>query len=529
MLPAGLFRRERADDVRRISMATRKELLSAIRERYRAAGRRDKVRILDELVAVAGYHRKHAIRLLGARSPVSQHVAAKNRLYDEAVRQALIVLWEASDRLCGKRLKAAIPAFIAAMERCERFDLDPAVKERLLRISAASIDRLLSDTRKQVGQMRRRRSGVGNAIRRSVPVRTFAGWDEPSPGFFEVDMVEHCGGVKVDGDFVHTLVLTDIASQWTECVAMPMRSQELIVKAFDSVASVLPFALSGVDTDNDSAFINHTVVDYCQLRGLSQTRSRPYRKNDQAWVEQKNGAIVRKLVGYGRLRGIVATQVLSRLYASSRLYVNFFQPSFKLKSKTRDGARVAKVYHPPCTPYARLMDSTAISDTAKARLAEIYCALDPIALLADIRSTQRTLHEMASGNVTPKETTPASPDLKDFLGGLATAWKSGEVRPTHHKKPKPPRSWRTRNDPVVGIWPACEACLAEEPTLTAKELLERVSRSSSDPQVGARQLRTIQRRVKRWRAERAAYLLFGQRGFQAETARSKIATEAAVV
>jgi hypothetical protein len=510
-------------------MATRKELVSAVSERYRVAGRSDKARILDELVVVAGYHRKHAIRLLGARGEVSRPRAGTKRLYDEAVQQALIVLWEASDRLCGKRLKVAIPPLIAAMERHAHLDLDPAVKERLLQISAASIDRLLRATRKHISGKRRQSSGIGIAIRRSVPVRTFAGWDEPPPGFFEVDMVEHCGGVKVDGDFVHTLVLTDTASQWTECIAMPMRSQDLVVAAFDFVAGVLPFAMSGVDTDNDSAFINTTVIKYCRQRGLLQTRSRPYHKNDQAWVEQKNGAIVRKLVGYGRLRGIDATQILARLYAQSRLYVNFFQPSFKLKSKTRDGARVAKVYHPPCTPYLRLMESSAIEDAAKDRLREIYSALDPVALLADIRLTQRVLHEMPSGNAKAESTRPASPDLKGFLEGLATAWKSGEVRPTHRKTPKPPRSWRTRNDPVLGIWPACEACLAADPTLTAKELLKRVSCSSPGPHVGARQLRTLQRRVKRWRAERAAYLLFGQRGSRVEITPSTTATEAAVV
>ena len=168
-------------------------------------------------------------------------------------------------------------------------------------------------------------------------------------------MVEHCGGAKTDGNFVHSLVLTDIASGWTECIAMPVRNQSLVVEAMAMAATDLPFAMLGVDTDNDSAFMNQTVFDYCKENALEQTRSRAYKKNDQAWVEQKNGAIVRRLVGYGRLSGLAATQALAQLYSASRLYVNFFQPSFKLKSKTRDGGRVSKTYHAPATPCERLL------------------------------------------------------------------------------------------------------------------------------------------------------------------------------
>jgi len=509
-------------------MATRKELLAAIRARYRASGRRDKGRILDELVAVAGYHRKHALRQLAAREDEAKPRRVRNRLYDEAVRQGLIVLWEASDRLCGKRLKAAVPALIAAMEEHGHLELAAPVKELLLQISAASIDRLLSDTRNHVDRGRRRLSGIGNTIRRSIPVRTFSDWDDPPPGFFEVDMVEHCGGAKVDGNFAHTLVLTDIASQWTECMAMPMRSQELVVEAFDATAEAVPFPMLGVDTDNDSAFINESVVDYCKVRGLVQTRSRPYRKSDQAWVEQKNGAVVRKLVGYDRLSGLAATQALARLYASSRLYVNFFQPTFKLKSKTRDGARVTKTYHPPCTPYGRLLNSPHVSDSVKARLARIYRALDPVELLAEIRATQQKLHELASGQP-HSSTASTSDDLKGFLSGLATAWQNGEVRPTHRKRTRPARWWRTRSDPIAGIWPACEAWLVEEPTMTAKELLARASLTSAHPTVNTKQLRSLQRRVKRWRGDRATYLLFGDQPSLAMSSSRATADEPAAV
>lgn len=269
------------------------------------------------------------------------------------------MLWEAADRVCGKRLKALIPTLVDAMERHGHLDLDPVIRTKVLQVSAATIDRrALSPARQHIDGQRKRRKGVGAAIRRSIPVRTFADWRDPPPGFFEIDMVEHCGGVKTGGDFVHTLTLTDIASGWTECVSMRMRNQILVIEALDKVATDLPFAMLGVDSDNDSAFMNQTVFDYCKGLGLEQTRSRAYKKNDQAWVEQKNGAIVRRLVGYGRLSGVEAMKALAKLYASSRLYINFFQPSFKLKSKTRDGAHVHKVYFTPvpralCSPGQR--------------------------------------------------------------------------------------------------------------------------------------------------------------------------------
>ena len=210
--------------------------------------------------------------------------------------------------------------------------------------------------------------------------------------------------MKTDGDFVHTLTMTDIASGWTECVAMRMREQMLIVEAFDKVASELPFAMLGVDSDNHSAFMSQSVFDYCKGHGLEQTRSRAYKKNDQAWVEQKNGAVVRRLVGYGRLSGSDATKTLAQLYASSRLYINFFQPSFKLKSKTRDGARVHKVYFTPATPCDRLLAHSGIEPAIKEKLQSAVHTPRPCAVVArdpacsaDVERSGRPRHANRSG------------------------------------------------------------------------------------------------------------------------------------
>jgi hypothetical protein len=490
-------------------MTTRKELVEALRLRYRTAEFSDRIKILDEFVALTCYHRKHAIRVLRGEFSSATEVRQRNRVYDEAVAQALTVLWEAADRVCGKRLKPLIPMLVDAMERHGHLDLDPVIKTKILQVSAATIDRVLAAARAHIDGQRKRRKGVGSAIRRSIPVRTFADWLDPPPGFFEIDMVEHCGGSKTDGEFVHTLTLTDIASGWTECVAMRVREQMLVIEAFDKVAAELPFAMLGVDSDNDSAFMSQSVFDYCKGHGLVQTRSRAYKKNDQAWVEQKNGAIVRRLVGYGRLSGDAATKALAQLYASSRLYINFFQPSFKLKSKTRDGARVHKVYFTPATPCDRLLAHSSVGPAIRERLTAQFMSLDPVRLLQEIRLAQQTLSDLAAHGVSA-EMVARTPAIADFVASLASAWKDGEARPTHRKQPTAKHWWRSRVDPFADAWPVVEGWLIAEPAVSAKALMERLATLVPDAYASKAQLRTLQRRVKAWRAERAKEMVLGR-------------------
>jgi len=490
-------------------MTTRKELVEALRERYRSAAFGDRIKILDEFVALTGYHRKHAIRVLHAEVATATGARARNRLYDEAVRQALTVLWEAADRVCGKRLKALIPMLVDAMERHGHLDLDPVIKTKVLQVSAATIDRVLASARLHIDGQRKRRKGVGSAIRRSIPVRTFADWRDPPPGFFEIDMVEHCGGVKTEGEFVHTLTMTDIASGWTECVAMRVRDQMLVIEAFEKVTADLPFAMLGVDSDNDSAFMSQSVFDYCKGRGLEQTRSRAYKKNDQAWVEQKNGAVVRRLVGYGRLSGAAATRALAVLYASSRLYINFFQPSFKLKSKTRDGARVHKVYFKPATPCDRLLAHGSVKPAIKEKLTAQFKGLDPVRLLQEIRVAQQTLSNLAAHGVHTEAAPGGASDVAVFLASLSSAWKDGEARPTHRKQPKAKHWWRTRPDPFADAWPVIEGWLIAEPSVSACALMDRLAAMVPDAYAGKAQLRTLQRRVKAWRSQRVKEMVLG--------------------
>lgn len=488
-----------------VSDATRQDLLQAVRERYRAGSKGDKVRILDEFIAVTGYHRKHVIRLFKV-GPVMSSASRRPRLalYDEAVREAVIVLWEASDRVCGKRLKPLVPILVSALERHGHLTLASTVRARVLAASAATLDRLLTATRAAVSGHRTRRRALP-AVQRNVPVRTCADWDAPLPGDMEADLVSH-GGESAAGSFVHTLTLTDVASGWTECVALVVRDGALVVAALEQMRTRMPFPLRGFDTDNGGEFMNEAVAAYCREHGIPCTRSRPYHKNDQAWVEQKNGSVVRRLVGYRRLEGLAAAEALSRLYAASRLFVNFFQPSFKLASKARVGAKVRKTYHAPETPCARLLASAAIPDDMKTRLEAVALKLDPLQLLEEIRAVQHHLAELAAGH--PAHLAPRhAGSLDGFLTGLATAWQQGEVRPTHRLTPRPARDWRTRPDPFEATWPRVRTWLEAEPDSIGKTLFARLQAEHPNVFPNA-QLRTFQRRVKEWRHAAARRLVF---------------------
>jgi hypothetical protein len=491
-------------------MATRREVVAAIRERYGAATRAEKSRILDELVAVAGYHRKHAIRVLCRGEPeVTPGPAHRRQVYGEHDRDALIVLWETSDRICSKRLKPLIPVLLPALERHGRIGLAEDARARLLAVSAATMDRLLSDVRLVARGGQRRRAGFSSAVRRTVPVRTFGDWNDPPPGYVEVDLVAH-GGTSVAGSFVQTVVLTDVATGWTECVPILMREGALVVEALGRARELFPFALKGVDFDNDSAFMNDVVVPWCREQGLEVTRARAYRKNDQAWVEQKNGAIVRRLVGYGRLEGLLAVEALARLYAASRLHGNLLQPSFKLREKTRKGARVIKLYHAPEPPVARALAHPALDAATRQRLQELRQKCDPVVLLAEIRAAQAALGERVDrrGTTAVREAAPLPADLDRFVVSLRTAWREGERRPTHKRAYRRRKPVPKRGSMLDAVLDEMHGWLDAEPGLSAKAVLVRLRRLAPERFQGT-QLRTVQRAVKAWRARSARAIILG--------------------
>ncbi|MCY3794562.1 MAG: transposase family protein [Gammaproteobacteria bacterium] len=492
--------------MRKVSMTARDELVNALARRYAIGSRQEKTHILDEFVAVTGFHRKHAMRLLRSGPSVRDSAPRHSRrTYNDAVREALVVLWEASDRICGKRLKALIPTLIEAMERHGHLQLGAEVRAGLVAMSAATIDRSLRAVREQAGGRKRRRAASPSSVRRSIPVRTFSDWDDPPPGFVEADLVAHSGPVA-RGSFVQTLVVTDIATGWTECAPLLYREQTLLREVLGEIRKLLPFELRGFDTDNDSVFVNETVRDYCRDAGILFTRCRPYRKNDQAFVEQKNGAVVRRLVGYRRLEGLAAAAALSRLYVNARLFVNFFQPSFKLAEKRRDGARVSKRYHPPATPCQRLLADPRTPKAVQNKVADLSATLDPIRLLRQIRAQQQLIVDIADQPVAEPDTA-ILPPLEQFLAGLRTAWSEGEARPTAKPAEKPKRG-RRRPDPLARVTEQLHAWFESEPWRSSRELLDKLQ-AAHPGEYPDNLLRTVQRRVKVWRKEKALSMVFG--------------------
>jgi hypothetical protein len=441
------------------------------------------------------------MRLLREGTVERKARAQGRRQYGDAVRNGLVVIWEASDRICGKRLRPLVPILVESMERHGHLDLDPVVREQLLSMSAATIDRALREIKAEARQ-NRRRVGASTALKRSVPIRTFTDWDDPPPGYFEADLVAHSGPVT-RGSFIQTLVLTDIATGWTECAPLLVREQTVLTAVLDEMRAQLPVAVRGFDTDNDTVFLNETVLAYCQGADIEFTRCRPYRKNDQAWVEQKNGAIVRRMVGYDRLEGLPAATILAELYAAARLFVNFFRPSFKLAEKHRDGARVQKRYDPPATPYQRMLTDVRTPKEARSRLEALCETLDPVRLLRDIRDARGRLVAIANApHVNPE---PAS--LEAFLSSLKTAWRSGEVRPTAKRNVAPKRG-RRRPDPLVTVTNQLKEWFDAEPWSTGREMLDKLQLEYPD-RFPDSLLRTVQRRLKIWRAEHAHRMVFG--------------------
>ena len=457
---------------------------------------------------MTGHHRKHGIRLLGqSGDDGEQQPAAKKgrRLYDEAVRQTVRVVWEAADRICGKRLKAALPHLVESMERHGHLDLDPGVRQRLLADSAATLDRLLQPIRTPASRRlrRRRRQSPG----RNIPVRTFADWNAPPPGFLEIDLVVHHGG-SWWGSMIHSLVATDICTGWTEAVPLLAREQSLVAAGLEAIGRQLTFPVKGIDSDNDSVFINDTLTQYRAERGIEFTRSRPYRKNDQAWIEQKNGAVVSHCVGHDRYSGSVAGPTMAHLHGVMRLYVNYFQPSFKLMEKTRNGSSVIKRYSPPATPCDRVMRHDTVSAGTKAALSERRATLDPVALLHAIREAQSALAAIVSPELRP---TPRGESLERFLARLPDRWREEHQHAEGKPRARAPRTWRTRPDPFEGVWCDVLSWLQEDPDASAVVLLGRLQEAEPD-RFSRAHLRTLQRRVQQWRGIMAKKLVYATAG-----------------
>ena len=390
----------------RLKMKARQEDNAVTAGQYRGASKKEKRVLLDQFVRTTGYSRWYArfvlrsegrriqvdkqTTVLTVRSGSRRRVRKRPRLYDEKVLTALLKLWRIMDYICGKRLQPILPELLTVLERHNEFRCDGETRAKLLRISAATIDRMLKPERRKHELRGRSGTKPGTLLKKQIPIRTFAEWDDQRPGFVEIDLVGHDGGVAA-GDYCQTLDLTDIATTWTETEAVPNKAQTWVFEALKNLRKNLPFPLLGIDSDNGSEFINKHLAAYCKLEKLSFTRSRPYRKNDNCFVEQKNYSVVRRAVGYQRYDTPAQLQLLNEIYATLRLYTNFFQPTMKLQFKQRVGSKVTKRYDRAQTPYQRVLTAPHIAKAKKELLRVKYETLNPAALKRKITLLQERL------------------------------------------------------------------------------------------------------------------------------------------
>jgi len=388
-----------------VTRESMKEYVEAIRGRYEIGTKEEKGRILEEFTKTTGVHRKSAIRLLNrpTNRGVTRHRGRK-RKYGAQTVEALRSVWEASDRLCSKRLHPFVPEMVRIMRRCGDKSLTAEIEAELCRMSAATMDRRLRAWKERGGRRSLSTTRPGAILRSSIPIRTFADWQENKPGFIEVDLVAHCGE-SADGFYLNTLMAVDVATGWTEFVGVYGKTQERVGTAVHKVRERLPFPLLGLDSDNGSEFINLNLANWCRREHITFTRSRPYKKNDNCYVEQKNGFIVRRIIGRDRYSSKEALEVLNRIYYLLRWRMNFLEPSMKLESKTRNGAKTHRVYDTAKTPYQRVLDSGVLSDAKKAELKTTYDHLNPVLLLKQIDDGVRSLWKLRDRQPGEKETT----------------------------------------------------------------------------------------------------------------------------
>lgn len=391
----------------RLTMKERQSVTAVVAARYRRTGKKDKKTILNEFTQVTGYNRSYAgflLRAWGKSVRINNKLVLvgdgrkkikrdRPRVYDDNVLCALKKIWMIMDCICGKRLAPVLGELIATLEQHGEIELDEETKEKLLTISAATIDRLLGKERKMMSLRRRSRTKPGTLLKHQIPIKTFSQWDEQRPGFVEIDLVGHEGG-NTSGDYIQTLDVTDVCTGWTEVQAVKNKAQVWVFEALKQIRQRLPFDLLGIDSDNGSEFINDQLYRYCLKEEITFTRARAYRKNDNCYVEQKNWSVVRRALGYLRHDTQQDLEIINQLYAYLRLYTNYFQPVMKLIEKTRIGSRVKKRYNKPKTPYQRVLESPCVENQRKDALIAQYAELNPAELKRQITKLQGKLWKL---------------------------------------------------------------------------------------------------------------------------------------
>lgn len=350
----------------------------------RNAGRRVKIK------TSSGY------RVILVADPSRRIRRHRRKVYDGRVLRVLMKIWAILDFPCSLRLKAILPEVVIKLDECGELKIDKDTREKLLRISRSTIDRLLSSERRMRIKPRAKTKPV-TFLKRKIPIRTGTDWEGVEPGFIEIDLVSHDGGLS-QGDYAWSLVLTDIDTQWTEVIPVRNRAQVWTFEALKEATERFPFRIRGIDSDNDGAFINHHLYKWCREKEIVFTRSRPYRKNDSCHVEQKNWTVARRYFGYYRYDSERSLEILKELSGLLSVYINFFQPSVKLIKKIRSGSRVKKIYDEPKTPYQRILESPMVSEEVKDELRRKYRALNPVKLRKESRRSrdQKMLYKQAT-------------------------------------------------------------------------------------------------------------------------------------
>jgi hypothetical protein len=466
--------------------------------------------LLDVFAQATGYHRGYGMWLLNhAEDVLHARVYTRPSHYGPEIQHALFLVWNAANRICAKRLIPFLPTLIDSLERHEHLHLTEECRSQLLSMSAATVDRLLRSQRKR-GQRGLSTTRAGTLLKQQIPIRTFEEWKETRPGFLEADLVAHCG-VNIEGGYLYTLTLTDVATGWTECLPLLHRSQEAVLAALQRACTLFPFPVLGIDTDNGGEFINEVMVAYCEQEQITFTRGRPYQKRDQCFVEQKNGVIVRQVVGYDRLVGEHAYRQLTELYRALRLYVNCFQPSMKLLSKQREGKKFRTVYDPAKTPLQRVLLSGILPAQKQQELTKVAHALDPIRLFQQLQQLQQAVFRCAV-SCSPCTPSPLSAALRVFsverctAGTLLSTGNTPDPSATFHtlyreqERRKRVLGWRrTHKDPFEGEWEQIISWLVAHPERSSGDIFRELQRRSPG-RYQPLQIRTLQRGMRKIRA-----------------------------
>lgn len=371
-----------------LTMSQRRAVTKTIATRYKRADKAAKGAILDELCATTEWHRNHARKALAAALKpriVKPPRKARTPKYDADTVVALGFCWAVLGAPTGKRLAPMMDELVPRLRRFAELEVTDQTAAALVAMSAATIDRRLAADRAKLVLKGRSHTKPGSLLKDQIPIRTWAQWDDAVPGFVEIDLVGHEGGNAV-GEHCYTLTVTDIATGWTENRSVRNKARKWVIAALEEIASIMPFPLRGVDSDNGSEFINHHLLDWCEKRRITFTRSRPGNSNDGAHVEQKNWAIVRTVVGYHRYDTVAELALLNEIWALQSQMTNYFLPQQKLVSKVRDGAKVTKKYDKATTPHRRAERHDAVTVEDKTILADAYTDLNPAAIQRQIQA-----------------------------------------------------------------------------------------------------------------------------------------------